>query len=484
MKHFLLMLVFALGLLPARASTLQWVPDPDSLGGMVMPVVTVTNTSTNTGAISVALTQNNLPMAPLREWYLPVAGGGKGYPYANDSFDPSSPWYSALDPSQQNLAFSTQFGFDMDMTEASDPLPSGVVLAIRMVSATPGLTGYVDEWSPDLFQPVFQNPGDTVIWGTLSMWHPVFTSSTLGAVSATFEIFAASLTDTTSSVITSHVVDWTNDVTAVSGYDSAFVTLNWNVVPEPSSAILLASAGATLAWWSRLRSKKSRTTHGFTLMELLLAVTIVSVLTALASAGFSNLHSQAKATQCMSKLRGLGAGILLYAQDHDGEFPRSSHSAYSKGQPGWGRSIIGYLGETEYSSEDAWKSVYARHFVCPQDSSWVEGWSYALNVHFELEAYERYSGKPATWHRLIQVPQPSRTLLLAESQHSGFMGDHIMCHLWSGLGAARNALDTTRHGPKAGAHYVFVDGHVESLNVEETFDPATGVNLWNPSLAR
>lgn len=479
MKYFLLIVVFALGNLPARAATQPWVPDPDALGGMVMPVVTYKNTSASTGTLSIALTQNNLPMAPLREWYLPVAGGGMGYPYANDSFDPGAPWYSALDPSQQNLAFSTQFGFDAN--PLSDWLPSGKALAIRMVSATPGLTGYVDEVGPDLFQPVFQNAGDTVIWGTLSMWHPVFTSSALGAVSATFEIFVA---DPMGVVDTNHVVDWTTDVTAVNGYDSAFVTLNWNVVPEPSSAFLVTGASAMLMLWSRRERRKSRATRGFTVMELLLAVVIVSVLAALTSAGFSNLNSQAKATQCMSKLRGLGAGILLYTQDHDGEFPRSSHSAYGKGQPGWGRSIVGYLGESEYGSEEAWKNAYARHFVCPQDSSWVEGWSYALNVHFELETYERYTGKPATWHRLIQVPQPSRTLLLAESQHSGFMGDHVMCHLWSGLGSARTALDTTRHGSKAGAYYVFVDGHVEALDVEATFNPATGANLWNPSLAQ
>lgn len=31
---------------------------------------------------------------------------------------------------------------------------------------------------------------------------------------------------------------------------------------------------------------------------------------------------------------------------------------------------------------------------------------------------------------------------------------------------------------------VFVDGHVETLKAEDTFDPDRGINRWNPSLAR
>lgn len=225
-------------------------------------------------------------------------------------------------------------------------------------------------------------------------------------------------------------------------------------------------------------------TRAFTLLELLLAMGIVCVLAALGSAGYSSMQSQARTVQCVNKMRTLGSGVLLYAQDHDGEFPRSSHSAYGRGQPGWGRSISPYLGEGDVTADDAWQRVYDRNFVCPKDASWVEGWSYALNVYYELETYERYEGKPATWHRLVQVPQPTRTILIAECKHSGFMGDHVMSHLWSRAESALGAIDATRHGARAGSHYVFVDGHVEAMDVEQTFNPAAGVNLWNPSLAR
>ena len=61
-------------------------------------------------------------------------------------------------------------------------------------------------------------------------------------------------------------------------------------------------------------------------------------------------------------------------------------------------------------------------------------------------------------------------------------GDHLMCHQWSGLQAAKNALNHAIHTGKA--NYLFLDGHLETLRVEDTFDPSRHINRWNPSLAR
>jgi prepilin-type processing-associated H-X9-DG protein len=57
-----------------------------------------------------------------------------------------------------------------------------------------------------------------------------------------------------------------------------------------------------------------------------------------------------------------------------------------------------------------------------------------------------------------------------------------MCHQWSGIPAARNAVAWDRHSKKS--NFLFVDGHVEALPVEATFNPGAGINLWNPSLAK
>lgn len=57
-----------------------------------------------------------------------------------------------------------------------------------------------------------------------------------------------------------------------------------------------------------------------------------------------------------------------------------------------------------------------------------------------------------------------------------------MCHQWTGIPAARNAVAGERHSKKSNC--LFVDGHVRALSVEATFNPGAGINLWNPSIAK
>jgi prepilin-type processing-associated H-X9-DG protein len=112
----------------------------------------------------------------------------------------------------------------------------------------------------------------------------------------------------------------------------------------------------------------------------------------------------------------------------------------------------------------------------------VRIYSYGLNVHFELDPDgDDYIGSPATWRRLHQSPSPGGTIWMAQTMPVLY-GDHLMCHQWSGLQAAKNALNHTVHSGKA--NYLFLDGHVELLRVEETFDPGRKINRWNPMLAR
>lgn len=218
-------------------------------------------------------------------------------------------------------------------------------------------------------------------------------------------------------------------------------------------------------------------------MELLVAAVIVSLLTAVAIPTLKRVAVESRKTECLSRMRALGQATLLYTQDQSGRFPRSLHSAGAHGEMGWTASIASYLQVDIRAGAAAWQQAFNRYYRCPEHrEDRVSYYSYGLNVHFELTPDgDSYTGSPATWHKVVQVPQPSRTILLAENRPVAY-GDHLMCHLWTGVSAARNALAHERHAQMA--NYLFVDGHVETLSVEKTFDPASGVNLWNPSLAR
>ncbi len=182
-------------------------------------------------------------------------------------------------------------------------------------------------------------------------------------------------------------------------------------------------------------------------------------------------------------MRALGTAILLRCSDHNGELPRSLHSAGSAGVDSWTFAIAPYLGVTLPVSQTEWSAVFERYYRCPADKSTSSlRWSYGLNVFYELTPDgDDYQGSPETWRRIQNVPKPSRTILLAEPRSIDF-GDHIMCHLWKSRNAALNALDYKRHGSVS--NYLFLDGHVDALPVEAVFLPEKKINLFNPSLAQ
>jgi prepilin-type processing-associated H-X9-DG protein/prepilin-type N-terminal cleavage/methylation domain-containing protein len=221
-------------------------------------------------------------------------------------------------------------------------------------------------------------------------------------------------------------------------------------------------------------------TGAFTLVELLVVLAVISVLALLTVPAVSGAMERSRTAICAGHLRQLGSAFLIFSQDNQGRFPRSSHSAAANREPGWAASVAPYLGAPPAQANAAWIN---RKFCCPcQTNRSPNAYSYALNVFFELRAGDSYLGRPATWRCVHQVPSPGSTILLAESGRSGggMSPDHFMAHQWTSVAAARNAMAYDRHDSRA--NYLFVDGHVERLPIDAIF-VSRGENLWNPSLA-
>jgi len=218
-------------------------------------------------------------------------------------------------------------------------------------------------------------------------------------------------------------------------------------------------------------------------MELLAVLTIIAVGATISVPAISGAQKRAANTTCLSRMRALGSGILLYATDQAGAMPRSFHSAGAYSVPHWPVTIAPYLGISAEAGTPEWEAAFQKYFRCPADKRTDSTiFSYALNVHYELDPDgDDYVGSPARWRTLGSISRPAKSILLAESRPIPY-GDHLMCHQWSTVNAARNALDATRHGKTS--NYLFADGHAESLPVEATFNPGAGINLWNPSLAK
>ena len=72
---------------------------------------------------------------------------------------------------------------------------------------------------------------------------------------------------------------------------------------------------------SKIQNPKSKILYGFTLIELLVVIAIIAVLAAILFPVFAQAREKARQTACVSNLKQIGNGLMMYVQDYDERIP-------------------------------------------------------------------------------------------------------------------------------------------------------------------
>ncbi len=219
----------------------------------------------------------------------------------------------------------------------------------------------------------------------------------------------------------------------------------------------------------RCKSRVQVIDHPFTLVELLIVVSILTILMAMLLPVLRHTRSLARRVQCTSNLRQLVTGTLVYADDQDGEFP--SHKWNSSSWP-WGLSDWGMQNTRFYADYLPVRDLY----FCPQDLA-------NTPLSEAARCYPYFPGKePAAWRvnisycyffgrdgwfpekpnarggeiSLKSVKEPSRSTVLADVMRFGKAPAYHIISNWNHKkdGAAITTID------RAGGNMGYADGHV------------------------
>lgn len=107
--------------------------------------------------------------------------------------------------------------------------------------------------------------------------------------------------------------------------------------------------------------KSGRGKTAFTLIELLVVLGIIVVLTGILLPVFVRAKTQAGYTTCLSNMRQIGVGLLLYEQDNNGYEPPWAFSYHEKwpNEPTWFKqSLHNYLADgVWWCPEESWNHL-------------------------------------------------------------------------------------------------------------------------------
>ncbi len=229
----------------------------------------------------------------------------------------------------------------------------------------------------------------------------------------------------------------------------------------------------------------------FTLVELLTVVAILGLLVSVLLPAMGKAVEAANATRCLTNIRNMGLAAGMYVNDNDGALPSVGVSRASRAvdeQGSWFHLLELYAGEPLLFRCPSDRSVFFDRPVDPK-SGRIRKVSYAVNyfVSGQMTNYEQY-------HRLSQLPHPDKTIFALElyggdssrdARHNGFVDSDYIHAQWTAgdpegvREQARTEVAYDRHLGRS--NYLFTDGHVESLLLEQVYQKALGAALLKPN---
>lgn len=236
---------------------------------------------------------------------------------------------------------------------------------------------------------------------------------------------------------------------------------------RPSALPFPVASSRVVSGYRSMRPK-----HGFTLIELLVVIAIIAILAAILFPVFANAREKARQTACLSNMKQIGVGCMMYMQDSDGVYvPQTGLGAVPL--TFWIDHVDPYIKSKQvYVCPDRPDIVPLRWMKSP-NGAWGPQSSYGMN--YWLDSYYYPDATESG------IAYPAQTAFILETGGGGTKTQTNGYHLaypayymknypgnWpygNGLGASQAASLAARHN--GGQNVLFGDMHAKWIRTSE-----------------
>ena len=244
---------------------------------------------------------------------------------------------------------------------------------------------------------------------------------------------------------------------------------------------------------------------GFTLLEILVVVAILTLLAALLFPVFSQARERARRTSCLSNLKQIGLGMLMYSQDNDEHLPAWTNFwvCATNGTTGgigpndtttcgddtadryWDAAILPYIKSGDPGDLSVPDSGGVWHCPASELDEGYSSYGYSMGIAvYSLEEFYYLFPPEAS------LNDPARTVFVGDGGTAGRLGrpqdlqgyaqKYVPGYEYYVGGVKAYSRDAPfRH--QGGANYLFCDGHAKWLGAKTIYPHPTPPALPIPT---
>jgi prepilin-type N-terminal cleavage/methylation domain-containing protein/prepilin-type processing-associated H-X9-DG protein len=209
---------------------------------------------------------------------------------------------------------------------------------------------------------------------------------------------------------------------------------------------------------------RSHSKRAFTLMELLVVISIIAILAALVLGNMQKIREYGFRTGCLSNMRQVGMGLRYYANDNDGELPGRAEGDVDK----WPKALYAYLNDWRVYVDPGDAKARTLKQEDLLNNTGGNKTSFFFNGFNDVGAYTDSSIRV----RLQQISSPASTIMLGQKKYGTY---HFYMDLAEPPHGNQNDV-LNKEAYSGGSNYVFADGSARYLKKADYSDQLWMVN--------